>query len=283
MAARNSTDCRMRRLLLTIVAVVALRVPVCAQTAASSDVALAQQIAREITEVKGGMTPAEWMHAHADERLEMYNGPQLANDTQRWCARTLVTHPATTGRVWTRSVYFYDPQPPADDALPEPGASRRELLEESCQLGLMWIDIPEGNQAVGTQLAEDIQTALASQYGPGSTPLLPAGGFGSAGWTDTQQWRVDGAVLTVAYDQFRGKAHRTLVRLAFPNSDAIHDLVKETEQLRINREPAQFPFLQFIAELRDRRVRGLQCTGEGAEQAFRGGDAARCRSRARFS
>jgi hypothetical protein len=37
----------------------------------------------------------------------------------------------------------------------------------------------------------------------------------------------------VAYDQFKGKAHRTLVRLAFANSDAIHDLVSETEQERI--------------------------------------------------
>jgi len=224
----------MKRLLLSIVVVAVLRVPVCAQTAASSDVALAQQIAREITEVKGGTTPAEWLQAHADESLQMYSGSQLANDTQRWCARTVVAHPATTGRAWTRSVYFYDSQPPADDTLPTPGASGKEVLETTCQLGLMWIDIREGDQAVVIQLAEEIQAALAAHYGPGSTPLLAAGGFGSAGWTDTRQWRVEDAVLTVAYDDFRGTAHRTLVRLAFANSDAIHDIVKETQQVRIN-------------------------------------------------
>ena len=120
----------MRRLLLTIVFVTVLPVAVCAQTAASSDVALAQQIVRGITEVKGGTTPAEWLQMHADERLEMYNGPQLANDTQHWCSRTVVAHPATTGRAWTRSVYFYDPQPPADDGLPAPGASGKEVLEK---------------------------------------------------------------------------------------------------------------------------------------------------------
>jgi len=39
---------------------------------------------------------------------------------------------------------------------------------------------------------------------------------------------VNSAILTVAYDQFEGKPHRTLVRLAFANSDAVHDLIKET-------------------------------------------------------
>lgn len=224
----------MRRLLLTIVAVAVLPVAMCAQTAASSDVTFAQQVARETTEVKGGTTPAEWLQAHAGERLQMFIGPQFANDTQQWCARTVVERSTVAGRAWTRSVYFYDPQPPADDALPAPGASGREVLETTCQLGLMWIDIPEGNPAAGIKLSEDIQTALAARYGSSSTPRFGPGGFGSAGWTAAQQWRVNGAVLTVAYDQFKGKAHRTLVRLAFANSDAFHDLAKETEQVRID-------------------------------------------------
>jgi len=224
----------MRRFLLAIVAVAGLRVAASAQTAASSNDALAQQVALEIAQAKGATTPAEWLKAHPNEKLQVFNGPQFANDTQHWCARTVVSHSAITSRPWTRSVYFYDPQPPHDDALPAPGASGREVLEATCQLGLMWIDIPEGNPAAGTKLSEDIQAALTSQYGASSTPRFGPGGFGSAGWTATRQWRVDGAVLTVAYDQFKGKAHRTLVRLAFANSDAIHDLVKETEQTRIN-------------------------------------------------
>jgi hypothetical protein len=224
----------MRLLLLTIVAVAVLPVAVRAQTAASSDLAFAQRVAREITEAKGGATPAEWLQAHADEKLQMFNRQQFANDTQQWCARTVVAHSAGTGHARTRSVYFYDPPAPADDALPAPGASGRKLLETTCQLGLMWIDIPESNPEVGIKLSEDIRAAVASRYGSGSTPQFGPGGFGSAGWTATQQWRVDGAVLTVAYDQFEGKAHRTLVRLAFANSDAIHDIVKETEQARID-------------------------------------------------
>ncbi len=224
----------MRRFLLAIVAVAGLRVAASAQTSAPSNDALAQQVALEIAQAKGATTPAEWLKAHPDEKLQMFNGPQLGNDTEHWCARTVVSHPATTGRAWTRSVYFYDPQPPPDDALPAPGASGREVLETTCHLGLMWIDIAEGNPEAGVKLSEDIQASLAAQYGSGSIPRFGPGGFGSAGWTATQQWRVDGAVLTVAYDQFKGKAHRTLVRLAFDNSDALHDLVKETEQARLD-------------------------------------------------
>jgi len=224
----------MRRLLLTIVAVALLPMAVGAQTAASSDLAFAQQVMREITQVKGGATPAEWLQAHADEKLQIFNGQQFANDTQQWCARTVVPHSASAGRAWTRSAYFYDPPAPADDELPAPGVSGRKLLETACRLGLIWIDIPESNQEVGIKLSEDIQAALASRYGSSSTPQFGPGGFGSAGWTATQQWRVDGAVLTVAYDQFKGKPHRTLVRLAFANSDAVHDIVKETEQAGID-------------------------------------------------
>jgi len=96
----------------------------------------------------------------------------------------------------------------------------------------MWIDIPESSPTVGTKLSEEIQAALVSRYGSGSAaPQFGPGGFGSAGWTALREWNVDGAVLTVAYDQFKGKRHRALVRLAFPNSDAIHDLVNETRQV----------------------------------------------------
>src|SRR5260370_7552727 len=96
----------------------------------------------------------------------------------------------------------------------------------------MGIDIQEGNPAVGTKLSEDIQAALASQYDASSTPRFGPGGYGSAGWTATRQWRGDGAVLTVAYDQFKGKAHRTLLRRAFPNSPAPPHLVQGTQQPR---------------------------------------------------
>ena len=128
----------------------ALGAPVCAQTAASSVSDAARQVVREIAEVKGGTTPAEWLHGHADEKLQMFSGAQYANDTYRWCARTVVTHTGT-GHAWIRYAYFYDPQPPADDALPVPGTSSREVLETSCQLGLVWIDIPEDNPAVGNK------------------------------------------------------------------------------------------------------------------------------------
>lgn len=221
----------MRRLFLIIATAAVPPVAAGAQTAAASDVTLVQQVVREIAGLKGRTNPAEWLQAHPVEKLQTFNGPQYANDTQQWCARTVVAHLASAGRAWRRSVYFYDPPPPADDALPALGASGRELVQTTCQLGLMWIDIPEDNPAIGTKLSEDIQVALASQYGSGlTTPQFGPSGFGSAGWTAVRQWKVDGAVLTVAYDQVQGEAHRTLVRLAFPNSDAVHDLAKETSQ-----------------------------------------------------
>jgi hypothetical protein len=221
----------MRRFILTIAIVGLTRVDAAAQATEPSNIAIARQIVREISQVKAAATPGEWLREHPDEKLQTFNGRQLVNDTSDWCVRTFVRHESTTSRTWTRYAYFYDPQPPPTGVLPAPGASSTDILTTTCQLGLIWVEIQESNPIIGMKLAEDIEAELASHYGPGSTPQV-AGGFGSAGWTHTQQWRLDGAVLTVAHDQFGGKSHRVLVRLAFPNSDAIHDTGKETEKLR---------------------------------------------------
>jgi hypothetical protein len=222
----------MERFLLTMVAAAVLRVVAFAQATPPGGATLAQQIASEIAQVHGGTNPLTWLQTHPDEKLRLYNGRQLKNDTEKWCARTVVAHPVTSGRAWTRAVYFYDPQPPKDDVLPAPGTPPQEVLQTTCELGLVWIEIPETSVTTGAELVKDIEAALALQYGTGATPRL-ADGFGSAGWTEVRQWKVKGGVLTAAYDQFAGKGHRALVRMAFSNSDAIHDLPKETQQSRV--------------------------------------------------
>lgn len=223
----------MRRFILTIAIVGLTPMSASAQSTEPSNVAIARQIAIEIGQVKpAAATPAEWLREHPDEKLQTFHGRELVNDTINWCGRTFVRHESTTSRTWTRYAYFYDPQPPPTGVLPTPGASGPDTLATTCQLGLIWIEMQESNSIIGMKLTEDIEAELASHFGPGSTPQL-AGGFGSAGWTHIQQWRMDGgAVLTVAHDQFGGERHRVLVRLSFPNSDAIHDTGKETEQLR---------------------------------------------------
>ena len=221
---------------------------VCA-AAQTSNTSLSEQIAADLAQARAGITPAAWLQAHPDEKLQMFNGSQFANDTKDWCARTVVTHTSAAGRVWTRTVYFYDPVPPPDDALPPIGAPKEEILRTTCQLGLMCIQFPEINVSTGTQLVREIEAALHSRYGSGTVPSLP-GGFGSVGWIETRQWQVGDAVLTAAYDDFRGKGTRVLVRLAFPVSDAIHDLKKDTEQAH----------LDLLAQ-RDDLVRRIQQTG----------------------
>lgn len=243
----------MRWFLLAIAIVGLPRVGAAGQATQPSNISVARQIAREIEQVKAAKTPAEWLRAHPDEKLEMFNGRQLVNDTSDWCARTFLRHESATDRAWTRYAYFYDPVPAPNLVLPAQGASGRDIVETSCQLGLIWVEVEESNPAIGSKLAEDTEAELASQYGPGSTPQL-ASGFGSAGWTHTRQWRLDGALLTVAYDQFKGQRHRVLVRLAFPNSDAIHDIAKETDQLRAD----------MIAE-RDELVRRVEEVGMPTE------------------
>jgi hypothetical protein len=155
--------------------------------------------------VKAAATPAEWLREHPGEKLQTFNDRQLVNDTSDWCVRTFARHASTTGRTWIRYAYFYDPQPPPTGVMPAPRASSTDVLATTCQLGLIWVEIEESNPIIGMKLTEDIEAEMASHYGSCSTPQL-AGGFGSAGWTHTQQWRLDGAVLTVAHDQFGAKA-----------------------------------------------------------------------------
>jgi hypothetical protein len=234
----------MKRLLIAILAMGG--VSVCAQTMPNPS--LGEQIAEDLAGVQADTTPVTWLQAHPGEKLEMFKGRQLANDTQEWCARTVVTHSAAEGRAWTRAVYFYDPEPPVDDALPPAGASKQEVLETTCQLGLVWIEIPETNPALGTGLAQQIEAGLQSRYGAGTVPRFP-GGFGSAGWVEKRQWQFYGGALTAAYDQFQGKGRRALVRLAFPNSDAFHDLAAETRNAQVEGSAEQDQLIKTIKEV----------------------------------
>jgi hypothetical protein len=216
---------------------------------------LGGQIVAELAQAHAATTPAVWLKTHPEEKLELSNGSAPENDTFKWCARSMVTR-STEGRSWTRVVYFYDPQPPADDALPPVGASAQEALQTTCQLGLMWIEIPETDNAAGAGLTQTIENALEEHYGASEPPETYAAaigsfnraaqadsqsasaapatsksfdvltGFGSAYWTNVQQWHLGEAVLTAAYD-LQGKGKRALVRLAFSNSDAFHDIKQE--------------------------------------------------------
>lgn len=204
----------------------------CTNLAAQSNpptASLAQQVAAEIAAVRAGTTPAAWLRDHPAEKLEPYNGKQLNQDTEKWCARATATHAQGSALPWTRTVYFYQPPPPADDALPPPDTAPQQLVENSCRLGLLWFDIPESDPSAGVALVHAIAAALTSQYGKPQVPRLP-GGFGSAGWAEVRQWQARGAVITAAYDKFGGVGHRALVRVAFPNSDAVHDLAAQDEQ-----------------------------------------------------
>lgn len=209
---------------------------------------LAELIASELTEAKPATTPAAWLQAHPGEKLEMFSGRALANDTQEWCARTLVAKTSLEGRSWSRAVYFYDPQPPADDALPPAGASKQEVLETTCQLGLLWIEIPETNPALGTALARQIEAGLQTHFGAGTVPQFP-GGFGSAGWVEKRQWQINDTSLTAAYDQFQGKGKRVLVRLAFPNSDAFHDIAAETREAQAEGSAEQQRLVKAVKDV----------------------------------
>jgi len=215
--------------------------------AQTSNTTLGGQIAADLAEAKAGTTPAAWLQAHPNERLQLFNGPQLANDTKDWCARSVLAHASAVGQVWTRAVYFYDPEPPPDDALPPTGASKQEILQTTCQLGLMWIQLPETNVSAGTKLVQEIEAALQSRYSTGTVPTFP-GGFGSAGWIETRQWQVGDGVLTAAYDDFQGKGTRVLVRLAFPNSDAFHDLAAETQKAQVESTAEQDGLVKTIKE-----------------------------------
>lgn len=207
---------------------------------------VSKAIADEVSMVRPGTTPGEWQAEHPSEKIEIYNGPALVNDTHTWCARAVVQR-ESGGRTWTRAVYFYDPKPPADDALPPAGMPAPRVRETMCRLGMEWIEVPESDGEAGAKLAGEVEGALGSRYGAGETPKM-AEGFGSAGWVGVKQWRVGDGLLTVAYDQLGGKGRRMLARLAYPNSDAIHDLAREMEESRAEHASEREAIVERVRE-----------------------------------
>lgn len=236
-----------RRLVIAVLVSLAVAAGCVAQSTAPTPAGLAQQVADELAAADPGTTAAAWLQAHPAEKLEIYNGRQLANDTEKWCARTVARHADGSGIPWIRSTYFYQPEAPADDVLPPSGASPGDVLVHSCRLGLVWIEVPETDPARGVPLTLAITAALTAHWGAAQSPKMP-GGFGSAGWVETRQWQAKGAIITAAYDQFGGKGHRALVRMAFPNSDALHDVAAETEQDRVEHRATLEGLLRRVAQ-----------------------------------
>jgi hypothetical protein len=55
--------------------------------------------------------------------------------------------------------------------------------------------------------------------------------------------------LTAAYDQFQGKGRRVLLRLAFPNSDAFHDIAAETGKAQVEGFVEQDQLVKTVREV----------------------------------
>ncbi len=169
-----------------------------AASASAEDVA--SRMAAMVAEFRPDRTLADWRVLHPGDRVETYRLDEKVKHVgvmDDWCARAVNTVTLPDGRLLRRYVYFFAPEPPADEPLPPLGST---ASVESCRLGHLWVETAAPDPAAAMQTADQLQHLLATRFAaPEPRPTVSF--FGSAFWEHQASWRQGPVQIVSAYDK----------------------------------------------------------------------------------
>src|SRR5437016_878955 len=123
--------------------------------------------AQELASLHEGITLAEWMRAHPNDVPVLFSHRRL--DGGNWIIRADHRERLADGREMIRQAYFYAPEPPADMSLPRSASPLK--IRAGAQLGFIWIETNESDNAAGQTLAERTREELSRRFGNGQYDL----------------------------------------------------------------------------------------------------------------
>ena len=146
----------------------------------------------EVSQLHEGFTLAQWTDLHGTNE-----GWAASTDENFFDCRTFVTtETLPSGRQITRTVYFYPPDPPTPAVFPTVAGD--VLIDRSCTLALIRVQMRTPAERDGRALAQALQQQLAKKYGD-SIGMKGAVFGGAAAWEDAARWK-DGSEIVSAYN-----------------------------------------------------------------------------------
>jgi len=167
--------------------------------------------AQELASLHEGITLAEWMRAHPNDVPVLFSHRRL--DGGNWIVRADHRERLADGGEIIRQAYFYAPEPPAGLSLPRSASPLK--TRASAQLGFIWIETNESDNAAGQTLAERTREELSRRFGNGQYDLKLW--FANAAyWSKTAKFNIGPATFVSAYDSVEaGPKHPYVLSFGF--------------------------------------------------------------------
>lgn len=173
-------------------------------------------VAEQLSELKDGLTLAQWKRNHPDETVFLFgtggHADILINDD--WCARAELSVVLPGGKTAVRHSVFYPPVAPSTFELPKEDEIAKDHIDNNCALGIIWINLLEYDEAQGKTLALQVRDIIDQRFGKGEadTPLKRVD---AKYLSQTGRWQVGNAVIISAYDTFPTIAAISAGRITF--------------------------------------------------------------------
>jgi hypothetical protein len=126
------------------------------------------RVVAELSALRQGVTPAEWLRNHPGDSLSPFTISEGNEKAGSWCIRASRRDSLADGSAIVRNAYFYPPSAPAPLELP-PDGDARDIAAHACILGVVWVETPQSDSASGRQLAERTRETLTREYGKVTT------------------------------------------------------------------------------------------------------------------
>ena len=166
------------------------------QTPLSAEDEFATAVDREISQLDGAITRGQWKAAHPEDRAPRDSTDQISYT----CPDLEKTDTLSSGAQLKRIAYFYPPATgPSTVAMPT--LSGEALIDSSCTLAMIRVEVPAPTSEGGHALAESVRTELSKKNDAPET-RLPRGVafYGASYWQETMYWKASETEIIAAYD-----------------------------------------------------------------------------------
>jgi hypothetical protein len=162
------------------------------ETDFSSQAGFSSAALAEISQLDGTITLGQWKMLHSDYKPKAeqpgYTCPGLEK-TVNWPSGSRVTIRA----------YFYPPPVPASVTMP--ALIGEALMDPSCTLAKIRVEVPAPTEEIGFQLEESLKQEFSRKYGNYALPDKKSAFFGGAYWKDQATWKAGEIEVVSAYGE----------------------------------------------------------------------------------
>lgn len=155
--------------------------------------------AEELSNLKDGISLAEWTRAHPNDEITVYSHELYDACNKQWAARATKRERLKDGREVVRHAYFYPRVPNAFSELPV-GVKSDAMLRRESFLGSIWVERLEPEPGIGQETAALATEEISKQFGSADR-TNKIWYCNASSWMATAKWKKGNASIASAFEK----------------------------------------------------------------------------------